>query len=102
MPITRLPNYLRRHRKRDGFTQEQLAYLLGCRSSSKVSRYERFLRVPNLETALACEAIFHVPTRELFAGIYQRAQTRVLRRSAILARRSKRGQKLKARSPFPG
>ena len=90
MSLTKLPNYLRRYRKREGLTQEEIAFLLGSKSSTKVSRYERFVRTPNLETALAYEVIFGVPVRELFAGIHQRVQAKVIRRTAILSRRAER------------
>jgi len=66
----KLNNYLRTYRKRASLSQDEVAYLLGCRSGAKVSRYERFARQPTLQTALAYEAIFGVPVRELFAGIY--------------------------------
>ena len=65
----RLPNYLRTHRKRAGLSQDEVAFLLGCRSGAKVSRYERLARRLSLETAFAYEALFGVPARELFAGV---------------------------------
>ena len=67
----RLPNYLRTYRKRCGFSQREIAMLLGTGSGSKVSHYERFLREPALRNALRCEIIFDVPVRELFAGIFE-------------------------------
>ena len=83
----KLPNYLRRYRKRARLSQEELAFLLGSGSGAKVSRYERFRRIPGLETALACEAIFGVPVRELFAGIFQKVEGNTGRRARLLARR---------------
>jgi transcriptional regulator with XRE-family HTH domain len=87
MPVSKLPNYLRAHRKRLGLSQQQVAFLLGCRSGAKVSRYERFTREPTLRTAFACEVIFHTPARELFAGIYEEVEHETERRARILARR---------------
>jgi len=83
----KLPNYLRRYRKRARLSQEELAFLLGGGSGAKVSRYERFKRIPGLETALAYEAIFGVPVRELFAGIFQKVEGNTARRARLLARR---------------
>ena len=62
-------------------------FLLGSRSGSKVSRYERFARRPTLQTAFAYEAVFHVPARELFAGIYQGVERETLSRARVLSRR---------------
>lgn len=87
MPRRKLPNYLRTHRKRTGFSQEELAFLLGCQNASKVSRYERFARLPTLKTALAYEAIFGASIRELFAGIYEEIEQEVRKRAETLAQK---------------
>jgi transcriptional regulator with XRE-family HTH domain len=67
----RLENYLRTNRKQSGLTQQEVAFLLGCENGAQVSRYEKRRRLPPLETALACEAIFGIPISELFAGVRQ-------------------------------
>jgi len=82
-----LPNYLRAQRKRLGLSQDEVAFLLGCRDGGKLSRYERFQRTPNLETVAALELIFGVPAQELFAGVYEEAERIVSRRARMLARR---------------
>jgi transcriptional regulator with XRE-family HTH domain len=86
----RLPNYLRTYRKRCGFSQREIAMLLGAGSGSKVSHYERFLREPALRNALRCEVIFDVPVRELFAGIFDEVEKDVRRRARLLANRMRR------------
>lgn len=82
MASTRLSNYLRMHRKRLGLSQADVAHLLGAETGAKVCRYEKFARVPGLETALACEVIFKKPVRELFAGLYQKVELKVAHRAA--------------------
>lgn len=84
MSSPRTHNYLRTHRKRTGLTQDDLAFLLGCKSGTKVSRYERLIREPNLETAFACQAIFGVPAHELFPGIYQNVEQIIKQRAERL------------------
>jgi transcriptional regulator with XRE-family HTH domain len=64
-----LENYLRTYRKKAGLSQREVAFLLGCEDGAQVSRYEKRRRLPPLETALACEAIFGIPISELFAGM---------------------------------
>jgi len=80
----RLDNYLRSHRKQSGLSQDEVAFLLGCESGSLLSRYEKRRRLPPLETALACEAVFGVPIAELFAGVRERALRDVAKRRAEL------------------
>ena len=85
MTARKLPNYLRMYRKRAGFSQREAAFLLGCQRATKMSRYERFARRPNLETALACEILFGVPVRELLAGTSQKVEETIHQRAQVLA-----------------
>jgi transcriptional regulator with XRE-family HTH domain len=87
MAIHKLENYLRMYRKRAGLSQDEVAYLLGGKSGTIASRYERFRRTPSLETALACEAIYGVPVKELFAGVSAKAEGLVRRRARLLKKR---------------
>ena len=103
MPSLQLPNYLLSNRKRLALSQDDVAYLLGTRSGAKVCRDERFVREPSLKTALAYEAIFQKPVRELFSGLYQEVEQEVVARAKTLANRMDRNtsnrhtpQKLKA------
>lgn len=87
MRTQKLDNYLRTHRKRSGFSQETLAYLLGAENGTKVSRYERNDRVPGFDTMLALVAVFGSPMEELFAGRFGKVRTKIRRRAAFLRRR---------------
>src|SRR5688572_8377300 len=55
-------------------SQEQVAFLLGFRSSAITCRHEKFERIPSLEEALAYEYVLQVPVRELFAGMFEEAR----------------------------
>jgi transcriptional regulator with XRE-family HTH domain len=72
-----LPNYLRTHRKRHRVGQRHVAFLLGSKSGTKISRYEQFSRIPDLPTVFALEVIYGVPASELFAGIFDDARQKV-------------------------
>jgi len=93
-----LPNYLQSQRKRLSLSQEEAGFLLGIGGmgkGEKVCRDESFAREPSLQDALAYEAIYGVPVRELFAGLYQQAEQKVAARAKILNFRKRR--KLDAR-----
>ena len=81
-----VPHYLKMYRKRSGLNQRELASLLGCAHGSKVSRYERGERVPNLRTLFAYEVVFSVRVRELFPGIYGEVREEVRKRARRLMR----------------
>ena len=91
----RLPNYLRAHRKTAGLSQRELAFLLGCGDGAKICRYEHGTQQPNLEGVLAYEAVFGVPARKLFAGVFAKVEERIQERAQSLAR------KLSAAKPTP-
>jgi transcriptional regulator with XRE-family HTH domain len=78
-------NHLRANRKRLALCQDEVAFLLGTQSGATVCRYERFVREPSLETALAYEAIFKRTVSELFPGLYQKVEREVSVRAKALA-----------------
>jgi transcriptional regulator with XRE-family HTH domain len=83
----RLLNLLRAQRKCSAFSQDEIAFLLGVQRGSKVSRYEQMLRAPELETALAFEAISNRPVAELFPGLFEKVKAAVQARAKELAKR---------------
>jgi transcriptional regulator with XRE-family HTH domain len=91
-------SYLRTHRKRGGLTQDEMAFLLGCRSGTKISRFERLARRPNLKTALACQVVFGVPAHQIFPGVFAEVEKIVAERARLLLDRT-RAQSGEQRSP---
>lgn len=81
MDTFRLDNYLRTYRRRLRFSQDEVAFLLGTKSGTKVSRYEQGMREPSLETALAYEVLFGMPLKELFAGKVERIERTIAERA---------------------
>jgi transcriptional regulator with XRE-family HTH domain len=82
-----LPNYLQSQRKRLALSQEEVGFLLGIKGmhkGNKVCRDEKFTRAPSLPDALAYEAVYGRPVRELFAGLYQQAELEVAARAKLL------------------
>lgn len=73
--------YLRPYRRRWGFTQVELAHLLGCKSGTVISRLEKGERRPSLKIALACYIIFDTPPHELFPGTFTRIEKCILKRT---------------------
>ena len=84
---SQLRNYLRSYRKRAGFSQAEIAFLFGAENPAKVSRYEHAHRQPSLRTVLAYEAVFRVPSRDLFAGAFRETKRMIQKRAAILLKK---------------
>jgi transcriptional regulator with XRE-family HTH domain len=77
---TNLDCYLKPHRRRVGLTQEELAALLGFKNGAVVSRLERVVRHPTLETAYGFEIILGKPPAELFPSLHARVRKEVVAR----------------------
>lgn len=57
-------------RRASGLIQEDIAFLLGFKAASTVSRFEQHSHEPDIRSALACEHIFGAPVRTLFEPLY--------------------------------
>ena len=88
MSSAQLSNYLKANRKRLALSQDDVAFLLGAKGGAKVCRYERFVREPSLQTALAYEVIFKTSVSELFGGLYENIEKEVAERAKILSAKS--------------
>ena len=64
--------HLFRLRRIRGFSQKRLAYLLGLRSTSAISDYERGRRLPPILTAMLMEIVLGTKLSEIYADLYQR------------------------------
>ena len=73
-------------------SQADVAFLLGKWRSEDVLRYEKSHHIPNLETALAYEAIFAIPVSELFGGLFQKIERKVAERKKTLVDKKKYAQ----------
>ncbi|MFZ6016828.1 MAG: helix-turn-helix transcriptional regulator [Nitrospirota bacterium] len=83
----KLPNYLKTYRKCAGLSQDEIAFLLGCKSGTKISRYEHFKRQPSINTVFKYSVIFKTPPEELFSGIYQETESEIFKRVKLLIKK---------------
>lgn len=80
-------NYLRTHRRKWALTQKEIAFLLGRKSSTQVSRLEQGKRIPNMDIVLACEVLFGLMPRSVFPKLYTDIEEAVLARASALYER---------------
>ena len=79
---------MRAQRKRSALSQDEVAFLLGTKAGSKISRYENTCREPELRTALGFEVIFDCPVAELFPDLFKQIEAAVRKRAKQLAKRA--------------
>ncbi len=62
-----IPNLLRKHRKVRGLKQSEVAKLLGHKSASRISRWEKGVCIPSLVNVLRLSVLYRVMVDALFA-----------------------------------
>lgn len=80
-------NYVRTFRKRHALTELDLAFLIGQSSDRAICAYERGDRNPTLEAALALQFLFSQVPHQIFPGLYEAVEEKVMQRAAHLLRR---------------
>src|SRR3954470_17020249 len=81
MRMNALRSYLQMHRKRLGFTHDEIAFLCGAMCGSSVARHEKGVRLPMLRTALMYEFILGASVKELYEGVFHEARDAVQTRA---------------------
>ncbi len=82
---------LKSHRKRSGFSQEELAFLLGLKVASAISRYEHGEREPDVRTAFAYQIVFQSLAHQLLPDIFADVCRDVTERARTLAETLRHG-----------
>ena len=82
-----LHTYLHVHRRKCCLNQEELAFLLGRKNASFISRFELRKRDPGLEAAFACQVLFDIGPSELFPTFFTEIEEAVMRRAFLLDKR---------------
>jgi transcriptional regulator with XRE-family HTH domain len=70
MTKRRAKTYLRPLRRQSGLTQRELAFLIGAKAGTTISRIERLKQAPSLERARALALVFGIRAAELFPGYF--------------------------------
>ena len=76
--------YLRALRRRSALSQEDVAFLLGAFTGTRVSRHETGASAPPLEVALAYEVIFGAGIAEIYEDELLRIAEHVRKRARTL------------------
>jgi transcriptional regulator with XRE-family HTH domain len=83
----RLGCYLRPYRLRWGFTQQELAFLIGAKRRKYIAYLEGSRRNPRLSVVFALHVVFGTRSRELFPGLCAEVEDAVIARAYDLYER---------------
>ena len=77
-------HFLKSYRRYTGFSQADVARLIGIATHWSVSRHERRRRPVTLQTALAYEVIYRRPVADIFGGMHALIRSTIIRRAKAL------------------
>lgn len=75
-----LGNYLRVRRRQSQLSQKELAFLLGYKHESFISRLERHDRGMTFSTSRACRIIFGSRTKDIFPALLKEHDSKLMQR----------------------
>ena len=67
---TRTPNRIRQLRMEKGYTQRELAFIMGYESVSSLSHMEAGRKLPSLRTVMKLEAALQRPIRDIYPRLF--------------------------------
>ena len=74
-------SHVRAYRRRWGFTQDELAFLMGFKSRSVVTDLEGAEKLPTIDIAFALFAVFGTDGLELFPSLFRKVREGVVARA---------------------
>jgi transcriptional regulator with XRE-family HTH domain len=80
-------SHVRAYRRRWGFTQDELAFLIGYKSRSVVSKLESSGKLPTVDIGFALYTVFGTHNTELFPSVLREVEAGVLARARELYER---------------
>ena len=82
--MTKIPCYLRTHRREWGMTQKELAELMLRGGRARVSGVERNLVSPNAAEIVSYSLLFGLPPAEIFPEFYEQVEEALIVRAYAL------------------
>jgi transcriptional regulator with XRE-family HTH domain len=64
------PNTLRLHRQTLGYTQRQVAKMLGLHDTVPISQWERGMKLPNTVNLIKLSVVYHTFPNELYLELF--------------------------------
>lgn len=88
--LKKIVNYLRLYRRKKGLSQKKMADLMGFRTTSSISNYERGNKLPYLINLLKLEVICRTPIAFLFRGHIEKLKKEILKKEQRLQKKEQK------------
>ena len=76
--LKRIPNCLPKYRRQKGLTQKEVAKILGFKTGSIISKWERGFSFPSTPSLLKLSALYGRQAEALFVDLYQKIKEEIL------------------------
>ena len=76
--LKKIPNCLPKYRRQKGLTQKEVAKILGFKTGSIISKWERGFSFPSTPSLLKLSALYGRQAEALFVDLYQKIKEEVL------------------------
>jgi len=76
--LKKIPNCLSKYRRQKGFTQKEVARILGFKSSTIISKWERGFSLPSAVSLLKLACLYGRQVEALFVDLYKKIKEEVL------------------------
>jgi transcriptional regulator with XRE-family HTH domain len=86
------PNCLRRYRRARGLTQKEVAKILGLKSTSIISRWERGVSLPSVLNLFKLAVLYRTMADALFIDLRRALQKELFKREAEILGDKTKGQ----------
>ncbi len=81
-----------------GYTQDDVAYLLGLHSKTEISRWEKGTTIPQADNVIRLAYVYHTFTEELFREYYKKVRCEIEpREKRLILMRIKKNEENKKR-----
>ena len=82
-----IPNELRRFRKRMGYQQKDVAFLLGLKSAGRISEWEQGTSNPSIENLIKLAVIYRTLCDQLYQDVRKKFVPELVKREKALKER---------------
>lgn len=81
-------NRIKKHRDVLGYTQKDVAYLLGLQNASSISRWEKGISIPSIVMLLKLSVIFRTLPTELYFELLLNLRKEIFLRESKMSKQS--------------
>ncbi|MDB5226639.1 MAG: helix-turn-helix transcriptional regulator [Bacteroidota bacterium] len=89
METIRFPNRLKKHRDIQGYTQKQIAFMLGFKNAARIGQWEKGLALPSIINLLKLSVIYSAFINDFYIDLLQEYKPHIIQKKETLSAETK-------------